>query len=131
VFDSQEIVKKACLVIQNKLVDLIQMSDSNLVRIVPSSTVEHYSTILNSFDIVLKDEDYTIGTVIEYFVYQKKFVEEKTVTYCGFKKFHPHDADSTLRIAFPRAMEINDVNSVFREACVYAEGVYKELYNMF
>lgn len=56
------------------------------------------STIENCFDIVLIGEDYTLGKVIEFIVYEKHY--KKEVTYCGFIKPHPHIDMSILRIAF-------------------------------
>jgi DNA-directed RNA polymerase subunit L len=56
------------------------------------------STIPNCFDVTLKNEGYTLGKVIEYILYSKYY--GKAVTYCGFRKPHPHIDMSTIRIAF-------------------------------
>jgi DNA-directed RNA polymerase subunit L len=59
------------------------------------------NTLKNSYDVILKDDDYTIGKTLEWFLHSKYFLSEsKTLTYCGFKKFHPHDHDSTIRLAY-------------------------------
>lgn len=57
------------------------------------------STAANSFDIVLVDEGYTLGKVFEYILYTYMY-KTHYLTYCGFKQFHPHDANSTIRVAF-------------------------------
>jgi DNA-directed RNA polymerase subunit L len=57
------------------------------------------STVSNSFDIVLVDEGYTLGKVFEYVLYTYMY-KTHYLTYCGFKQFHPHDANSTIRVAF-------------------------------
>lgn len=57
------------------------------------------STVANSFDIVLVDEGYTLGKVFEYVLYTYMY-KAHYLTYCGFKQFHPHDANSTIRVAF-------------------------------
>ena len=57
------------------------------------------STIPNSFDITLKNEDYTIGKIIEYVLF-KNYFQNGEITYSGFRKNHPHDPDSVIRIAF-------------------------------
>ena len=61
---------------------------------------ESVNTIENSFDIVLENEDYTVGKVIELILYNLHFNGDETLSYCGFKKFHPHDTHSIIRIAF-------------------------------
>jgi DNA-directed RNA polymerase alpha subunit len=67
------------------------------------------NTLKNSYDVILKDDDYTIGKTLEWFLYSKYFLNESKsdsksnsnlLTYCGFKKFHPHDHDSTIRLAY-------------------------------
>ena len=41
------------------------------------------NTIENCYDIILENEDYTMGKVIEYILYEKR---EEIASYCGFKK---------------------------------------------
>jgi DNA-directed RNA polymerase subunit L len=74
VYDNVEIVKKACAVLQNKLVELVQSIDSDIVPILNSET-----TIDNCYDIILENEDYTIGKVLEYILYEKYYVNEKII----------------------------------------------------
>jgi DNA-directed RNA polymerase subunit L len=64
----------------------------------PDSVAVSDSTIPNCFDVTLKNEGYTLGKVIEYILYSKYY--GKAVTYCGFRKPHPHIDMSTIRIAF-------------------------------
>lgn len=56
------------------------------------------STIPYCYDVTLKNEGYTLGKVVEYILYSKYY--GKAVTYCGFRKPHPHIDISTIRIAF-------------------------------
>ncbi len=58
------------------------------------------STIPNSYDIVIENEDYTIGKCLEFVFYRVFFKKLGVLTYCGYKKFHPHDTHSVIRIAF-------------------------------
>jgi len=98
VYENEELVKKGCEIIIQKLVRLkegIETEDENIVEIKKS-----INTLENSFDICLKNENETIGKVMEWMVYDKYFEQEKTVSYCGFKVFHPHDLDSILRISY-------------------------------
>ena len=58
------------------------------------------TTVNNEFIVTLKNEDYTLGNVLVYFLYEKYFVKDKTVSFVGFKVPHPHIPDSIIRIAF-------------------------------
>ena len=68
----------------------------------------------NSFDIILENEDYTIGKVIEYFLYTK-FYETKILTFCGFKKMHPHDSYSIIRVAYKDAIDKSTIKGQLKE----------------
>jgi DNA-directed RNA polymerase subunit L len=75
---------------------------------------ESKTTMTNCYDIVLKNEDYTLGKAIEFVLYNKYFdtTEENAIlTYCGFKKMHPHDTDSLIRLAFKTETEVAMIKS--------------------
>lgn len=57
-------------------------------------------TLDNCYIITLKNEDYTVGKIIEYYLHNKYFKDEKIVNYIGFLKKHPHDEDSFIKISF-------------------------------
>ena len=126
VYSNKDIVKKGCGVLQNKLVELIQNIDSDVVPIKMSET-----TVDNSYDIVLENEDYTIGKALEYILYEKYYNGEKILTYCGFKKYHPHDADSIIRIAFKQPADKRMVGQYIKEAAVAAKDVFKKVHGLF
>lgn len=126
VYSNKDIIKKACVVLQNKLVELIQNIDSDIVPIKMSET-----TVDNSYDIVLENEDYTIGKALEYILYEKYYNGEKILTYCGFKKYHPHDADSIIRIAFAQSADKRMVGQYIKEAAVAAKDVFKKVHGLF
>ena len=56
---------------------------------------------------------------------------EKLFTYCGFKKFHPHNLDSTIRVAYSQSVDKRMVAQHLRFACVDAAAVFKKVYDMF
>jgi DNA-directed RNA polymerase subunit L len=126
VYEEPEIVKMACAVLQGKFVDLIQQLDADEFTI---STGE--STMLNCYDLVLVHEDYTIGKVLEYILYERFFHGEKLLSFCGFKKMHPHDPDSIIRIAYKNETDKTMVRQHLRSACVDAQEFYTVVYNMF
>ena len=80
------------------------------------------------------DEDYTIGKVIEYVLYQKHFENDKILSYVGFCKFHPHDTSSYIRIAFMNETNANKVNicNIVKASCNDAINlVYKNIMTSF
>ena len=84
------------------------------------------NTMSNSFDIVLENEDYTIGKVLEFILYTK-FYETKTLTYCGFKKFHPHDTYSIIRVAYVEPVEKSTINGHLKETIMDAVQIYSKM----
>ena len=58
------------------------------------------NTMQNCYDFILENEDYTIGKVIEYALYFNLFENEKTLSFCGFKKTHPHNTFSIIKVAY-------------------------------
>jgi DNA-directed RNA polymerase subunit L len=83
------------------------------------------NTMSNCFDIVLQNEDYTIGKVLEYFLYTK-FYETKTLTYCGFSKQH-HDTYSIIRVAYAEPVEKSTIKGHLKECILDAVHVYGKM----
>lgn len=100
VYENKELVKKACAIIIQKLEDLESVLEKDELEIFPSE-----NTMKNCFDVILKNEDYTIGKALEYALYSKYYEDLKTMSFCGFKKMHPHDSDSIIRVAYKEATE--------------------------
>lgn len=73
-----------------KLKDTIQ-SEKGII-----TTTE--STIPNCFDVLLKNEDYTLGKAVEFVLYNTHY--NNTVHFCGFRKPHPHIDESIIRLGF-------------------------------
>jgi len=126
IYDNKELVKKACEVLNKKFVQMVESVDSDIVPINNSET-----TIDFCYDIILENEDYTIGKVLEYILYERFYQGEKTLSFCGFKKFHPHNTESVVRIAFNENSDKNTVRQILRKACVEAADVFKKVYLMF
>ena len=129
VFDNRYIIKTGANVLVKKfqlLIDHLDDLESDIVSILNSET-----TIENCYDVILENEDYTIGKVIEYILYEKYYMGEKTLTFCGFKKFHPHDINSTIRIAFEKKFDKTMVKQYLHTACIDAQEVFKKIYKLF
>ena len=58
------------------------------------------NTMKNSFDIRLENQDYTIGYLLEFILYDFYYERDELLTFCAFKKMHPHDDYSIIRIAY-------------------------------
>jgi len=95
VFDNKEIVIKACDILLKMLSNLNDNVESKNIQIHESE-----NTMQNCFDIIIENEDYTIGKIVEFILYAKFYQDTKLLSYCGFKKMHPHDKDSIIRVAY-------------------------------
>ena len=126
IYTNRELVQKACAVLQNKFIDMIQALDSDVVPIFNSET-----TIDHCYDVLLENEDYTVGKVLEYILYETHYMGDKTLSFCGFKKFHPHNPSATVRLAFDKKSDKHLVKQYLREACVESQDVFKRIYVMF
>ena len=126
VYKNNEIVKKGCEILYLKFENLIKSIDNGIVNVLYSDT-----TIEHCFDIHLEDEDYTIGKVLEYILYTNYYEKDKKLSYCGFKKFHPHDSFSVIRIAFYEKNDKNMSLQFLRNAASDAVDIYKKMYKSF
>ncbi len=109
IYDNVELIHKACEI----LIDKLQYQDTLLEKD-ELSIEKSQNTMSNSYDIILENEDYTIGKVIEYIMYTK-FYETKTLTFCGFKKMHPHDTHSIIRVAYKDPIDMSTIKGNLKE----------------
>jgi DNA-directed RNA polymerase subunit L len=94
IYDNEDIIIKSCIILYKKLSELKQSIEQNQLEIIPSD-----NTLENCYDITLVNEDYTIGNILNYELYKIFYTDLKFINYVGFKKIHPHDTDSILRIS--------------------------------
>jgi len=82
---------------------------SNIMRIrniiASGDLVVHESdtTMQNCYDIILKNEGYTIGKAFEFMMLTKFYKNSNAstpLTFCGFQKIHPHDDYCIIRVAY-------------------------------
>jgi DNA-directed RNA polymerase alpha subunit len=126
VFSNKEIVKKACGILYNKFAQLIVDIDSDSIPINRSETTMDFC-----FDIILINEDYTIGKVLEFVLYENYFKNNKLLSFCGFKKFHPHNLESIIRLAYYDNVDKRTVAEHLRISCNEIIGIFKKIYDMF
>jgi DNA-directed RNA polymerase subunit L len=121
IFENRQICKFACLKLIEKFHNI-----KNGLTILPSE-----STVLNSHDIILYDEDYTIGKILEFILYTNFYDNKPILSFCGFKKFHPHDTKSTIRIAFHEHHDHNDIYNLFEVSSLHAIYIFNQIYKFF
>ena len=93
IYENEQIIMKACDILNDKFKELERLISQDEIEINPSD-----STMENCYDVILANEDYTIGNILNYELYQVFYNDTKFLEYVGFKKMHPHDNDSILRL---------------------------------
>ena len=103
IYTNYKLMELACLLIIKKLyTSLESLKNNNDLISVATDTME------NCYNIKLENEDYTVGKIIEYYLYSKYFEEKKEVNFVGFLKKHPHDTFSTIKISFKEMTKSKD-----------------------
>lgn len=100
IYENTDIVSKACSILIDKFTNLSKIVETDEITIEPTHT-----TLENSYDIILENEDYTVGNILNYEIYSVFYADLKKLSYVGFKKMHPHDSHSVLRLAFVNEAE--------------------------
>lgn len=95
VYENTEIISKACDILIDKFTNLARIVENDELNIQDSHTTLEYS-----YDVILENEDYTIGNILNYEIYSVFYMDLKQLKYVGFKKMHPHDNHSVLRLSF-------------------------------
>lgn len=117
-YSNYEIVEKACHLLMEKIKRFQSELESDVVPIQPSNESKQagYTSVVsanvNSYDIVLEEEDYTLGNILEHFLYKLFYTTKSSnkpeLTFVGFKKYHPHDDYSVIRLMSPRFSDDNN-----------------------
>jgi len=94
IYDNEKIIIESCNVLSSKMINLKELLEKDEAEIKRSDNL-----LENCYDITLVNEDYTIGNILNYELYSIFYTDLKMIDYVGFKKFHPHDSDSVLRIS--------------------------------
>jgi len=121
IYSNNEIVDLGCDILISKLNELGNSIEKDEIEIKNAN-----NTMSNCFDIILENEDYTIGKILEYFFYSK-FYETNILTFCGFKKMHPHDTYSIIRLAYAEPVEKSTIKGHLKECIDYSIGVYTKI----
>ena len=122
-----ELINLACDIIIRKLTKIYDDCQNEKLEIEKEKT-----SMSNSVDVILKNEDYTIGKLIE-FVLHEEYYKKNVLNYVGFIKMHPHDTDSIVRIAFVNTQDFNETNirSIISFACQSGINIFTNLKEYF
>ena len=120
IYENADIIVKACQILMDKFVELKRLLDKDEIEIKPSD-----STIETSYDVILENEDYTIGNILNFELYDIYYRDLKKLSYVGFKKMHPHDTHSILRIGFIEPTSGKD--SIRQMLATVLEASFKEI----
>ena len=119
VYSNFQIMHMACEIMVNKIKNLITtIQHQNIIN--PT-----LNTIHNSYDITLIGEDYTLGKVIEYLLYEKYFPSE--LSFCGFKKPHPHLDYCFIRLAFKEDVDNTAIITKIFAVCEIGINIFEKL----
>lgn len=124
IFHNINILQIACQNIILKFYNIITHIQHNSLPIYTSESSMNFS-----FDIILLNEDYTIGKILEFIIYTKFYKLNHTLSFCAFKKFHPHDTNSTIRIAFKQNSQTLHAKHILHTAATIAIQLFSNIYN--
>jgi DNA-directed RNA polymerase alpha subunit/DNA-directed RNA polymerase subunit L len=126
VYDNKAIVKKACDILRERFKERVDELDAGLIQVTPSNTT------MDAWDIVLQNEDYTVGKVLEFMLYERYFRGAGAVLqFCGFKKQHPHDTHSIIRLSYQVPVSADVVRGHLREQAVDAQTIFENIGRIF
>ena len=98
IYENTELIVKGCEILIDKIKIQKNLLETDEMEVIPSE-----NTLENCYDAILQNEDYTVGTILNNELYETFYKQHKMLSYIGFKKMHPHDTDSIIRLAFVEA----------------------------
>ena len=133
VFSGAQLMRISTSIILQKLADIEQLASKNTLSISKSKT-----TMPNSFDLVLENEGYTMGKILEYLLNKNYYNDNKLLSFVGFRQNHPHDKDSVIRVAFYHTEEANDeewyintLNNYIQRVCSIGKSIFQSIHKEF
>jgi DNA-directed RNA polymerase alpha subunit len=126
VYENEKILKIACDVIITKCKKITNLVETDQLLILQGET-----TISNCYDIILDDEDYTIGKLYEFMLYDTYFIKDPILSFCGFSKLHPHDTSCIVRIAYNFQVEKSTIRMHVKEASDAIIKIFSDIHKSF
>lgn len=110
IYSNNQIMIKACNILIDKFKELNTILEEDKLIVKPSE-----NTMENSYDVILENEDYTIGNILNSEIYGLFYLDNNILEYVGFKKMHPHDTDSILRLSFmEKNRGLSDIKTIIK-----------------
>lgn len=104
IYTPEQLVKIACKTLQY---------DLNTFKSIDLTIQKSENTLENCIDIILPNCDFTIGKLLEYYIFTTKFPD--TIKYISFLKNHPHDKHGVLKIQYG---DISPTKSMIEELII-------------
>ena len=90
------------------------------------------TTMKNAFCINLVGEDYTLGKAVEFLLFSNYYDKpDGIVSFCGFKKPHPHALDSFILVAFKEETDLSKVQEHVSKVVIECISIFKSLFESF
>ena len=135
VYTCDEIAKLGCEALDKLLAQFSQKLEAGVVQIIPSKT-----TMENSWVVKIGGDCYTIGNIVEWIMYVLYYLptemggkggKDPLLTFCAFRKSHPHDDEANLNLAFVAETDQNGVGEYLSLAIAEARRVIAEMNKLF
>jgi DNA-directed RNA polymerase subunit L len=150
IYDEGYIVARACALLVETFRKWKEDIDADEVKMYPSSIrASNASSMENSWDVVIEEarmkeggekeeeesmrrcllmDSYSMGCILDHLLYTKHVEGDRTATFCGFAKFHPHNKESVLRVALRNAEDAKTVlKTCLSNACNDAIEVVEQI----
>jgi DNA-directed RNA polymerase subunit L len=146
VYTNVQLVTKSCDIMIKKcekMLDDIEHSSSSSSSADPGNEnkigmkniiepANELTTMKNAFCINLIGEDYTLGKAIEFLLFSNYYDKsDGIVSFCGFKKPHPHAVDSFILLAFKEEIELSKVQECVSKVVSECISIFKSLFESF
>ncbi len=126
IYENTSLIKNACKIIQTKLMNIQNLLKDDEIGIQESQT-----SMDNCYDVKLTNEDYTIGKLIENMLHSTYITQENVMSFCGFKKFHPHDDYSIIRVAYNDKISMSEIKEHIVHCCTNINQVFDKIVELF
>jgi hypothetical protein len=120
VYSNDDIVKKACYSLNQKLDILLQ----------EPFDIKKGNTVELSYDVIIPNDNYTIGKIIENACYNLFYKEKAVLSFIGYNKVHPHVNYGIIRMMFHKEeYDENYIQNILPQAIQYAKTLFTAISN--
>ena len=134
VYSWSEIGHLACEILDQMLAKLAMDIETGIAMILPSNTTMEYS-----WDLKIGGDCYTVGKILEWVLYVSYYLstemggklDEPVLSFCAFRKSHPHDDEATLRFAFVKETDKGEIQNYLLSGLNDSRKVVKAMHGLF